>query len=308
MNILPIKNLEKDASNKKTELNEAYQILYDAASTLTGNSEELEVIMNLLSLPDETFNILAPVFLDELERGINNSNEKLMMVAAMNQKGVKVEDLIETNKIICEKLDSPDFAGVYGKNKTDFMKTFMGIIITALTETEGVAKRFISIPIELCGADIKIPTYAHVGDAGLDVYAIEDVAIAPGETVLIKTGLKMAIPYGYEMQVRPRSGMSLKTKLRVCNTPGTIDSGYRDEIGIIMENVEPPIKDIQYNFDEKGRPVIESIEHGKTYYIHSGDRIAQLVLNETPKATFVEVESVQKIEGNRGGGYGSTGK
>src|SRR5574344_2884718 len=84
--------------------------------------------------------------------------------------------------------------------------------------------------------DAVIPTYAHTGDAGMDIRAIEDVELNPHETKIIHTGIAVAIPEGYELQVRPRSGLSLKTPLRVSNTPGTIDSGYRDEIGIIISN------------------------------------------------------------------------
>ena len=152
-----------------------------------------------------------------------------------------------------------------------------------------------------------MPIYAHETDAGLDIYSTEDINIRPGETILIKTGLKVAIPVGYELQVRPKSGISLKTKLRVANTPGTIDSGYRDEIGIIIENIEQPIQDISYHFDNNNKIVIDSILHGKTYSIEKGQKIAQLVLNKISKANFVLVDTVNKIEGDRGGGFGSTG-
>ena len=135
----------------------------------------------------------------------------------------------------------------------------------------------------------------------------EDINISPGETILIKTGLKVAIPVGYELQVRPKSGISLKTKLRVANTPGTIDSGYRDEIGIIIENIEQPIQDISYHFGTNNEIVIDSILHGKTYSIEKGQKIAQLVLNKISKANFILVDTVNEIEGDRGGGFGSTG-
>ena len=152
-----------------------------------------------------------------------------------------------------------------------------------------------------------MPIYAHETDAGLDIYSTEDINISPGETILIKTGLKVAIPVGYELQVRPKSGISLKTKLRVANTPGTIDSGYRDEIGIIIENIEQPIQDISYHFDTNNKIVIDSILHGKTYSIEKGQKIAQLVLNKISKANFILVDTVNEIEGDRGGGFGSTG-
>ena len=99
--------------------------------------------------------------------------------------------------------------------------------------------------------------------------------------------------------------------MRIGNTPGTIDSGYRDEIGIIIDNIEPPIKDITYTSDlVDGKPVytITSILHGSDMHITKGEKFAQLVLSEKPKAAFYQVESVMEIENDgRSGGFGSTG-
>ena len=94
----------------------------------------------------------------------------------------------------------------------------------------------IDVYVETLREDITLPFYANPYDAGMDVCAAEDVMIKPGETVIIPTGLKFAIPEGYEIQVRPRSGISYRTPLRISNSPGTIDAGYRDELGIIMTN------------------------------------------------------------------------
>lgn len=95
-------------------------------------------------------------------------------------------------------------------------------MVRALNETQGIAKRVIPLPVELCHENAQMPQYAHVTDAGMDIYAIEDVTIAPGETKLVRTGIKLAIPTGYEIQVRPKSGRAQKTKMRVANSPGTI--------------------------------------------------------------------------------------
>ena len=92
------------------------------------------------------------------------------------------------------------------------------------------------IYIEKSRKDAKLPSYAHDGDAGMDLYAAEDVIIEPGKSALVPIGIKMAIPYGYEVQIRPRSGVSLKTPLRIPNAPGTIDCGYRDEVNVIIYN------------------------------------------------------------------------
>ncbi|MCR5061338.1 MAG: dUTP diphosphatase [Saccharofermentans sp.] len=160
----------------------------------------------------------------------------------------------------------------------------------------------IKLMIEKCREEAVIPKYANDGDAGMDIYAACDVIINPGESKLIPTGLKMAIPYGYEVQIRPRSGISYKTPLRIPNAPGTIDCGYRDEVNVIMYNasvrddsgIEP------FTLNNKG------CLHG-TYKICKGDRIAQMVIAKVEYCDPVIVDSVADIGENRGGGFGSTG-
>jgi len=157
----------------------------------------------------------------------------------------------------------------------------------------------IEVLIEVCRDGVELPKYANFGDAGMDIRAAEDIEILPGETVLIPTGLKVAIPIGYEIQVRPRSGISLKTPLRLVNSPGTIDSGYRDEVGVIMHNSSKEGNDV-FSISDKGN------KQG-IYRIKKGERIAQFVLNEVPVIKWKSVENV-KAEGiNRGGGFGSSG-
>lgn len=165
------------------------------------------------------------------------------------------------------------------------------------------------IYVETCRENVILPTYKHEGDAGMDIYSAEEMQINPGETKIVPTGLKMAIPNGYELQVRPRSGISLNTPLRIANTPGTIDSGYRDEIGIIITNtsfVESHNINFnnlqQYNISEKGN------KNG-SYKILKNDRIAQIVLCKHEIIEFVPVKSgsVQNLGTNRGGGFGHSG-
>ena len=194
--------------------------------------------------------------------------------------------------------------GRYSGQKIAFMQRLIGLITNAITETEGIAKRMISVPIQLIHEDAKIPQYARTGDAGMDVYAIEDITIGPGETKIVPTGLKCAVPLGYELQVRPRSGLSAKTPLRVANAPGTIDSGYRGEIGVIVTNMNPAIKDIKFD-PETGR--VSDFVYGEDYTITKGMRFAQLVLSEVPTCVFYEVDSVDEIGEDRKSGFGETG-
>lgn len=133
------------------------------------------------------------------------------------------------------------------------------------------------------GQDLPLPAYATAGAAGMDVVAAEDVVIAPGARYPVATGLALAIPQGFEIQVRPRSGLALKHGITVPNTPGTIDSDYRGELKVLL------------------------INHGaEPFAIQRGDRVAQLLLAPVVQAAWDEVESLD--ETLRGaGGFGSTG-
>jgi dUTP pyrophosphatase len=131
--------------------------------------------------------------------------------------------------------------------------------------------------------DLPLPAYATSGAAGMDVVSAEDVDLAPGARHAVATGLAMAIPEGFEIQVRPRSGLALKHGVTVPNTPGTIDSDYRGELKVIMINLG-----------------------AETFSIRRGDRVAQLVLAPVTQASWLEVETLDDTE--RGaGGFGSTG-
>ena len=295
------KNLSNINSNKQPSLFDG--IVNGLARTNFANLEDLGA---LLSLPDEEFKIVSSIILMELEKSLNNINDKVILVQGMNAAGIKAEDISMSYFQFSQQIDE-QMSDILSKPKRDFLKRMLGMVVNAVNETEGATKRVINIPIEFCNKDAKMPVYARIGDAGMDIFALEDIEVNPGETKLIPTGIKVAIPIGYELQVRPKSGRALKTKLRVANTPGTIDSGYRDEIGVIIENIEPPIKDITYEFDSHGRPIITSIEHGRPFIIEKGSKFAQLVLSEVPTASFYEVDDVGKIGENRGGGFGSTG-
>lgn len=298
-----------DIQEKKEELITKEQIaeISETLEALLNEGDEtsplLQEFLTLFSMDEDNFKLLAPGVLQSYQQIVNNPNDKLALVQTLNAAGVFAEDLIANFASLNDEIDKVE---ELSQEKKDFLKQMIATLINAVQETEGIAKRIIEVPIELCHPDAKIPQYTHESDSGLDIFAIEDVTIHPGETKLIPTGIKVALPPGYELQVRPKSGRALKTKLRVANTPGTIDAGYRDEIGVIVENVEPPIKDITYDFDQYGMPLITSIVHGSDYFISKGEKFAQLVLSEVPKAAFFRVDSVGEIGENRGGGFGST--
>ena len=132
-------------------------------------------------------------------------------------------------------------------------------------------------------AGLELPAYATAGAAGMDVLAAEDVMLAPGARHAVATGLSFAIPAGYEIQVRPRSGLALKHGISVPNSPGTIDSDYRGELKVIL------------------------INHGaEAFAIRRGDRVAQLVLAPVTRAAWIEVEALDETARGEGG-FGSTG-
>lgn len=267
--------------------------------------EGMKELAALLTLPDEQFKNLSAVVMQALEEMMNVPETKLALVQGFNMGGGKIEDLQITYQQSCDEVDKLE-EGTFSPLKKDFLKDVMGLIINVIASTQGAATRIIVIPTELCNENAKMPQYAHISDAGMDVFALDDYTINPGETKLIPTGIKMAIPVGYEIQVRPKSGRCLKTKLRVANTPGTIDTGYRDELGVIIENVDPPIKDIATHMED-GRLIVDSIAYGSAYTIGKGEKFAQLVLNEVPKAVLHKTTSVGKIGDDRKGGFGSTG-
>ena len=131
--------------------------------------------------------------------------------------------------------------------------------------------------------DATLPAYAHASDAGMDVRSVEDLTIPTGRRALVHTGLVMELPLGYEAQVRPRSGLALKHGITVLNTPGTIDAGYRGEVGVILAN-----------FGDAD------------FVVKKGDKVAQIVIAPVTQPEIVEVADVNETD--RGaGGFGSTG-
>lgn len=265
----------------------------------TNESEFGELLVRVLAMDEDQFAILAPGIMQSYQQSLNNPNDKLALLHAMNVTGAKAEDLTANFMELADAVDELELSA----QKRDFIKEMLASLANAVNDTEGIAKRNVPVAIELCNENAKIPQYAHISDSGADVYALEDITVHPGETVLVSTGFKVALPPGFELQVRPKSGRALKTKLRVANTPGTIDQAFRDEVKIIIENVEAPIQDI--TIDDEGH--VTSILCGKDFTIGKGEKFAQLVLCEVPKAVFYRVTNVLEIdEENRNGGFGSS--
>ena len=144
----------------------------------------------------------------------------------------------------------------------------------------------VKILVKKFDKNIKLPTYKTSGSSGMDLVACvkNKITINPGKTVMVPTGIAVAIPKNYEIQIRPRSGLAAKKSISVLNTPGTIDSDYRGEIKIILINLSK-----------------------KSFVVKSGDRVAQMILCPVAKGKLREVKSLPKTVRGKGG-FGSTGK
>jgi dUTP pyrophosphatase len=135
---------------------------------------------------------------------------------------------------------------------------------------------------------LKLPSYAHPGDAGMDLYARIDAVVEPGGgRTMVPTGIAIALPVGYGGFVLPRSGLAAKHGVTVANAPGLIDSAYRGEVNVVLLNTDPDTK----------------------YEVHRGDRIAQLVVQRVEEVAWIEVADIEALGGfDRGGGFGHSGR
>ncbi|HJM20732.1 MAG TPA: dUTP diphosphatase [Acidimicrobiales bacterium] len=144
----------------------------------------------------------------------------------------------------------------------------------------------VAISVQRLDSELALPGYAKPGDAGADLVANEDATLAPGGgRALIGTGIAIAIPLGYAGFVQPRSGLALRHGVTCLNTPGLIDSGYRDELKVLLINTDP----------------------NESYEVHRGDRIAQLVIQTVEEVTWEEVDELDETERGQGG-FGHSGR
>jgi len=141
----------------------------------------------------------------------------------------------------------------------------------------------LKIKIQKINEDAIIPEYAHDDDAGMDVYSTKNYLLLPNHRILVGTGLKVEIPKGYEMQIRPKSGLALREGITVLNTPGTVDSSYRGEVGVVLIN-----------------------HSSKPYKIEKNQKVAQIVFNKIERAKLLLKEALSETKRGEGG-FGSTG-
>ena len=251
------------------------------------NRDGFDAMMQFVQLPNEQFDQMWPSFKESFmeiiksEKFQKEQKEALTLVPGVTSETLK-EEKEYYEEIIHDISQEPDLS----ENKKEFFIILFNALADIHEQLLISGRTQVEVKITKLNQDAIIPQYAHPTDAGADVCAIEETKIEAGETKIVKTGIAVAIPAGYEIQIRPRSGLSLKSGLRIANAPGTIDADYRGEIGIIMTNT----KDIPYVIDK-------------------GMKIAQLVIAPTPMIKWNEVATMEELgTTERGeGGFGSTG-
>lgn len=247
------------------------------------NEDTMETFIKLLELPDDQFNAAYDRFKESYLRvceSVEFQREMKTQMMVMGQVDLEAE-----KRGIDDFIQLVDDEEELSPKKKDLIKLLFSTTLKVIEQLLASGRETIPVKITKLNPDAFIPQYAHTTDAGADIKAVETVVINAHETKLVKTGLAIAVPAGYEMQIRPRSGLSLKTGLRIANAPATIDSDYRGEIGIIITNIS----------DE-------------SYTIEKGNAIAQCLIAPTPMIKWEEVSTVEDLgKTERGeGGFGST--
>lgn len=283
--------------------------IFGSLDNILGDNETdgLQVLGGILATPDEQFEVIKPILCNSIEETFNSTEAQIAFAQMMNMNGIKVEDFTDNLDLLVESVNDLAAEGVeLSESKKDFLKFIFTTFVNTLNLSQRVSRRIISIPVMLCRDGAKLPSYATNGSAAMDIYSPEEYVIGPGESIIVPTGLKVDIPTGYALLIQPRSGMSRKTKLRIANTPGLIDSDYHEEIGVIIENIDPPIKEANIVTLDDGT-LEDANLYGSSFTIGKGERFAQMRLVEVPIVNWLEVSSLGDFENDHGAGFGSTG-
>ena len=282
--------------------------IFGALDGALGSDEAdgLQILGAVLAMPDDAFETVKGSLFDTIKSTFNSPEAKIGFAQMMNQQGLRIEDFSDNLDDLVQAVDEMAAEGVeLSDSKKDFLKFIFTTFINTMEESNMVSHRVLTIPVEVCRDGAKLPTYATNGSAAMDIYSPAEYTIGPGECIIIPTGLKVNLPIGYALLIQPRSGMSRKTKLRVANTPGLIDSDYHEEIGVIVENIDPPLKDFEIQQD--GEAILQGPLYGSSFTIGKGERFAQMRLVEVPLVNWLPVESRGSFENDHGQGFGSTG-
>ena len=286
-----------------------YEEIFGALDTVfdDGETNGLRIIGAVLALPDEQFEAIKANLFDSVEATFNEPATKVAFAQMINQQGLRIEDFSDNMDNLIQAVEELTVEDMeLSDSKKDFLKFIFATFINSMEDSKMVSRRVISIPIEICREGAKLPAYATDGSGAMDIYSPKEYVIGPGESIMIPIGIKVDIPIGYGLLIQPRSGLSRKSKIRIPNTPGLIDSDYHEEIGVIIENIDSPVKDIQLELGDNGE-IIDGTLHGSSFTIGKGERFAQMRLVEIPLVNWLPVSSLGSFENDHGKGFGGTG-
>lgn len=257
---------------------ESVQKFSTLISAGTGKSD-MEQFLMVLELPDEQYDKIYPQLKEKISEIYSSDNFRQEILEQLKRTPIKnfEDEKAEIESLIADIKDEEGLS----ENKKDLLTTILEKSVLEVYELYQNPRKKIEVKIKKLNPDAIIPSYAHLLDAGADIYATEDITLKPHETKIIPTGLQVSIPKGYMIQIYSRSGLAAKTTLRIANSVGIIDCSYNEEIGVIMEN-----------------------NGNLSTTIHKGDRIAQMIIMPTPMIKWIEVD---EIENSGRGGFGSTG-
>lgn len=267
-------------------------------------STGMDILAAFLSMPDDDFELLRPIVQDLIISTYDDPQVKLQVAQALAESDISITDLIDNTDEVAKailQIDSPEL----NDSKKSFLQFVFTSIANALSDSTLNPARLIEIPVEICRENAKLPTYATNGSAAMDIYSPAEYTIDCGQTIIIPIGIKVAIPHGYALLVQPRSGMSRRMKVRIPNSPGLIDEDYHNEIGVIVENIDPKVKDVDIYEPSDHLELVK--EYGGPITIGKGERFAQLRLVEVPRVKWRTVSSIGTFENDHGSGFGSTG-
>lgn len=250
-----------------------------------GPMDMLGGLDEILTLPEKQLEIVLNELEDQLEEMLGNEeaikNTKRQLLAENTTLESFIEDLEGLKAFKEDTAAKREFDNAQQERLFAFLISYLERLL------EDFEKKGLLIPVKvdisLLEVDSKKPEYQRLGDAGCDAYVSETVIIPAGKTKLVPLGISLAIPVGYEVQMRLRSSISLKTPLRLANGIGTIDAGYRDQLYAIIDNIS-----------------------SADFEVEKGTRLVQLVLSKVEQIEWEVVEDVKNIGKNRGGGLGST--
>lgn len=271
--------------------------------TSFNNEDVIKGFTALMNLPDEQFNILRPLIQENIEDSLKEPETRLTIFQELASQKVTPKQFIEQLDSGLERIPELDDIS---DTKKDFLVSLLTNLKNLFEDSMPAEDLSISIPIEICRENIKLPTYASDGSAAMDIYSPEEYNIEPGQTVLIPTGLKVDIPKGYALLIHPRSGLSLRSKLRIANSIGLIDSDYHEEIGVIVENTDVKVKDVDQYMPSDHFEIVK--EYGSPITIGKGERFAQMRLVQVPRIQWNVVKSLGTFESDHGEGFGGSGK